>query len=884
MLKLKDLRCEYKENPIGIDVKKPRLSWIIASDRKNVMQTAWHIQVSTDDSNFAAPIWDSGKVCSDNSIHLEYQGPALASSTRYFYRVKVSDNHGDVSEWSEPAFWETGILDCEEWTADFITPDAEADQNESGPCPMLRKDFQLSGEIKSARIHVTSLGLYELRLNGSKVGNDLLTPGWTSYKKRLQYQTYDVTGMLRQGNNAIGALLGDGWYKGNLAWEGNRNIFGNRKALLLQMHVRFADNREMILLSDHTWKTKTGPILASELYHGETYDAGLELPGWDMPGFDDAGWRGVDILHVSKDILVAQENIPVRKMDERKPVQILTTPKGERVLDMGQNMVGWICFKVRGPKDARVVLKHAEVLDQDGNFYNRNLRTAKQTIEYILKGEGVERFEPHFTFQGFRYVLIEEYPGEALLESFTGMVIHSDMDGTGTFECSNELVNKLQHNILWGMKGNFVDIPTDCPQRDERLGWTGDAQVFARTASYNMNTALFFQKWLNDLKADQLDNGGVPHVVPQVLKDTDHSSSGWGDAAVICPWTIYLCFGDKRILSSQYESMKSWVEYIRAHSENGLVWNSGFHFGDWLALDSKEGSYFGATPNDLISTAFYAYSAELLARSAKILQKNDDAKKYSELHSNIVAAFRNEFFTPSGRLAVPTQTAHVLALMFDLVAEKDKKRTVDTLIGYIEDNRSHLTTGFLGTPYLCHVLSKCGRHDIACKLLLQVEYPSWLYPVTQGATTIWEHWDGIKPDGSMWSPDMNSFNHYAYGAIGDWLYRVIAGIDTEESQPGYKHILIDPHPGEGLQYASAGLESMYGRITSEWRIKDGEMYLNITVPHNTTATVTLPGARADKTTENGNSVESCAGPDYTESDKGLTFNLGSGQYSFCYRI
>lgn len=900
MFKIRKLRCEYLENPIGIGEQKPRFSWVLDSDEKNVFQTTYRVQVSKGTDSFSNPFWDSGVVKSDNSVHVEYRGPQLGSRARYYYRVRISDNKNNESPWSKTNFFETGILDTIEWQAAFISCDASESSEFSSSSPLLRKEFDINREFVSARVYVTSLGLYELWLNGQRVGEDLLTPGWTNYNKRLQYQTYDVTAMLKKGANAIGVMLGNGWYKGHLAgWmedtkEGTKERYGKKTALFLQLHITYSDGSQQVILSDKSWKTTAGPILMSELYLGESYDARLESPGWNNPGFDDAAWDPVYELEVDKGILVAQDGVPVRKIEFISPQKMFRTARGETIIDMGQNMVGWVRFTVRGPKGSRVVLKHAEVLDRDGNFYMENLRFAKQTIEYILKGKGEECFEPHFTYQGFRYIKLEEYPGEPRLENFTGIVIHSIMKKTGSFECSNDLVNQLQHNILWSQKGNFVDIPTDCPQRDERLGWTGDAQIFARTACFNMDTALFFKKWLRDLKSDQLENGGVPFVIPSISlimplimndKDICHSSSGWGDAAVIVPWTVYLCYGDLRILEDQYDSMKAWVGYIYSQAENNLIWNTGFHFGDWFALDSKEGSFFGATPKDLIATAFYAYSTGILAKMAEILQKNEDAKQYKGLYENIVEAFQREFFTSSGRLKASTQTAHILVLMFNLVKEEDRRRTIDTLVKYLEENKWHLNTGFLGTPYLCHVLSSNGRTDVAYKLLLQTDYPSWLYQVSKGATTIWEHWDGIKEDGSFWNADVNSFNHYAYGSIGDWLYRVVAGIDTDETKAGYKHIILKPQPCQKLEWATTEFESMYGLIKIKWYHENGMMRMDVTVPHNTTASVVLPYAKMDGLMENEETVKNqTLYSKAMEKDAGVEVELGSGTYSFSYPL
>jgi alpha-L-rhamnosidase len=877
-----DLRCEYKKNPLGIDVMHPRFSWKIHSDKRGCMQSAYRLQVAIDDS-YDDILWDTGKIITDKSIHVEYNGPILQSGKRYFYRIKVWDQKDNNSEWSENGFWEMGLTSPTDWKAKWITPHID-ENKEYDPCSFLRKEFKAKAKIKSARVYMTSLGVYEFYLNGIRVSEDLFTPGWTSYNKRLQYQTYDITELLKLGNNTVGIVLGNGWYKGNLAWQDKKNIYGDKLAALFQMHITYEDASEELVLSDNTWKSFTGPILMSEIYHGEVYDARLERDNWSENGYNDSNCRNVDILNIDSK-LVAQENVPVRKIEEIKPIEIFTTPKGEVVIDMGQNMVGWIRFKVKGDTGSKVILKHAEVLDKEGNFYTDNLRSAKQTIEYILKGKAEEVYEPHFSFQGFRYVKIVEYPGTPLLDNFIGVVIHSDMEPTGSFECSDELVNKLQHNILWGQKGNFLDVPTDCPQRDERLGWTGDAQVFIRTASFNMNTAAFFTKWLRDLKADQLSEGGVPFVVPHVLEENSYSSAAWGDAAVICPWTIYLCFADKRILEEQYTSMTSWVNYIRKQGKNEYLWNTGFHFGDWLGLDAKDGSYVGSTTKDFIATAFYAYSTKLVLKTAKLLNKDKDVKEYEDLYNEILKEFRKEFVTPNGRLAVATQTAHVLALMFDLLEEKDRKRTADTLVEYLKENKYHLTTGFVGTPYLCHVLSENGYTEIAYKLLLQSDYPSWLYQVTKGATTIWEHWDGIKEDGSFWSKDMNSYNHYAYGAIGDWLYRVVSGINIDEEKPGYKHTILKPQLGESFTYAKGELESNYGKIKSEWKKEGNYLNLKLVIAVNTTATLQLDFASIKQISEKGQNIDKVEGVLGTEDTiEGSIIQLGSGEYNFVINL
>jgi alpha-L-rhamnosidase len=575
----------------------------------------------------------------------------------------------------------------------------------------------------------------------------------------------------------------------------------------------------------------------------------------------------------------------VKEIEELKPVKVLKTPAGDTVLDMGQNMVGWMKFRITAPAGTTITLRHAEVLDKKGNFYTANLRTAQERIRYTTKGQGTEVYEPHFTFQGFRYVAVSGWPGEVKTGDFTGVVVHSAMERTGTFESSNPLLNQLEHNIIWGQKGNFVDVPTDCPQRDERLGWTGDAQVFAPTASFNFDTAGFYTKWLRDVSLDQQDDGAVPFVVPNVLsRDTrkgESAAAGWADVAVVMPWTVYQAFGDKRILEEQYASMKSWVEYMRRAAGEKYLWNTGFTFGDWLSFATTSAAYPGATTSsDLIQTAYFARSTELLAKTAEVLGKKEDAAEYAELEEKIKTAFVKEFVTPNGRLSSDTQTAYALALEFDLLPEVTRAEAAARLA---EDVRKfkHLTTGFLGTPVLCKALSDYGYLDEAYMLLNRKEYPSWLYPVTQGATTIWERWDGQKPDGSFQDVGMNSFNHYAYGAIGDWMYRVVAGINLDEQAPGYKHILIEPEPGGELTYAKAAVESMYGRVSSGWKIADGKLKLTVEVPANTTATVRLPQGKLEHVSEGGKPVAGRAEFSNLRQEKdAVVLFVGSGNYVF----
>ncbi len=872
-----ELTCEYHNNPIGIDVLHPRLSWKIISDQKNVMQQAYEIKVKDLSGNV---IWTTSKVVSDQSVNVEYQGPLLKSKQSVYWQVRIWDNKGKVSKWSEPAYWEMGILNTNAWKANWICINEEEKGNIK-PSQYFRSEFNSTKEVLSARVYVTSLGLYQLFINGKKVSRDLFTPGWTSYNKRLQYQVYDVTSLVSH-QNSIGAILGDGWYRGQIGWAKPNNYYGDKLALLLQIEINYKDGTTKTIVSDENWRGRTGPILSSSIYQGETYDARLELGDWTNYSFEDTGWQSVELLDHSKEMLVASQSDPVQGVKEIKPIKLITTPKGETVLDLGQNMTGWIRMKVKGKNGDKVVLSFAEVLDKNGNFYTENLRRAKATDTYILKGDGEETFEPHFTFHGFRFVKLEGYPGIPDLNDFTGVAIYSAMKPTGMFSCSDSLINQLQHNIQWGQCDNFLDVPTDCPQRDERLGWTGDAQVFCPTAAFNYNVAPFFTKWMKDVAADQHANGVIPHVVPDVMLGREGGSTAWADVSVIIPWTIYQVYGDIRILENQYQSMQAWVEYMINSAGEDYLWTENWHFGDWLAFATTNSDYPGATTEkDLIATAYYYHSTNLLSKIAGIIGKKDDAQKYKELCANIKKAFVTEYVTPNGRLVSHTQTAYVLALSFGLLPDTLKDKAAVYLAKDVE-KFGHLTTGFVGTPLLCSTLSSIGREDLAFMLLMRKEYPSWLYPVTQGATTIWERWDGQKTDGSFQDVSMNSLNHYAYGAIGEWLYNYVAGINIDSKNPGYKHIIFSPHTGGGLTHANAEFESLYGTIKSAWKIEGENFIYNVTIPANTTGTIILPQNNPENITVNSKPIQN----DIID-EKGndiSTFELGSGSYQIKYSI
>jgi alpha-L-rhamnosidase len=847
-VKLQNVLIENRTNPVGLDTKQPRFSWQLVSDKKNVMQTAYEVKVTDEKKK---QVWTSGKVNSDQSVFVPYGGPALVSNTKYTVQVKVWDSNNKASNTSE-GWWQTALFDRSDWKAKWImspSPEDSVDQ----PSPIFRKEFTSTKKVASATAFATAQGVYDLVFNKQRM-DVYLAPGWTSYNQRLQYQQYDVTNLMVNGPNVIGIVAANGWYRGNIGFQGQHNYYGKDLAVFFQLIIKYTDGTSEVIVSDESWKTATGSVRRAEIYHGETIDKRKAQEGFDKPGFDDSKWMAVKIKPNNDVNLVATYNEPIKAHETFKPVKIFKTPKGDNVIDFGQNLVGWVRVKATGKSGDKITIYHSEVLDKEGNFYVENLRAAKQMNEYILSGNGEETFMPTFTFQGFRYVLVEGYPGELKAENFTATALYSDMKPTGTFTSSNQLINQLQHNIQWGQRGNFLDVPTDCPQRDERLGWTGDAQAFARTASFNFGVNDFFAKWLKDVALDQV-NGSVPFVVPNVLGPNAAGSAGWADAATIIPWTMYTAYGDKRILEDQHESMKNWVGYMERNSTNYL-WNKGFHFGDWLfyrPFDDNDGRS-AVTDKYLIAQCFFANSVDIVVKSATVLGKQDDVAKYSALLKNVKDAFVKEYVTPNGRLVSGTQTAFVLALNFDMLPEAMRKPTVDRLVNNIKSYDNHLTTGFLGTPYLCHVLSRFGHSDVAYTLLLQETYPSWLYPVKMGATTIWERWDGIRPDSTFQTPGMNSFNHYAYGAIGDWMYRVVAGIDTKPDMPGYKGIVIKPVIDGRLNSASAEYLTYYGKVKSSWKLADGKIQLDVEIPANTKATIHVPG--------------------------GDTVEVGSGTYSF----
>ena len=718
-------------------------------------------------------------------------------------------------------------------------------------------------------------------MNGQKVGDEYFTPYCNAYDQWIQYQTFDITEQLRVGSNVVSVMLGNGWYKGRYGANGGSiNYYGDRFALLCELRITLDNGNELNIVTDPSWKVQPSPVIDSSIFDGETYDTRIEKA---VPS--PSKTFAVKPIEIDMTRLEARRSLPVCMNEAIKPVAVIHTPAGETVLDMGQNMTGWLRFRTSAPAGSRIQLQFGEVL-QGGNFFRDNLRTAKAEYIYIADGKDAV-VEPYFTFFGFRYVKVSGWVGELNLADFTGCVIYSRMDTTGEIETSNEKVNQLFKNALWGQKGNFLDIPTDCPQRDERLGWTGDAQIFSGTACFNMDVAAFFAKYAYDLGKEQSKTGGmVPHIVPMSNLERG-GSTAWGDAATVLPWNVYEFYGDVGILEQQFESMCAWVDYIRQiddASGGKRLWTEGDHFGDWLALDAPDPvSRKGGTPPDFIASAFYCYSAGLVAKAAAVLGKREQANAYERLAAEVKAAIQAEYITATGRLAVPTQTGYVLALYMDLVPDAYRERVKHDLIVKLNMDKNHLRTGFVGTPFLCRVLSNNGANDLAYTLLLNEDYPSWLYAVNLGATTIWERWNSINPDGTISSTGMNSLNHYAYGSIVEWMYRDMCGLNPasgEDGMTGFRHAWIAPKPDQSLQWARARYCSAAGTYESGWRIDESEQItIEIAIPFNASASVVLPDARIGEITINGHPLQ--AGE---QVDAGVELALRAGRHRISYPI
>ena len=1021
------LRAEYRVNPLGIDVERPRFDWLLSSALRAQAQSAYQILVASTPQALAADtgdLWDSGKVVSDATTQIPYQGALLLSRQTAWWKVRAWDKDDIASAWSEAAHWEKGLA-AADWQATWLSaptnrglpgaqwiwfpegepastaPAAEryfrksfsvaagvtiqsatctisADDelelfvngtafgsyahwqdlkvlsiaqaltvgsnviavrtvnDEVGPAGLIARvqislsdgsklDFSTdatwrssstggagwqqitfndagwssakllapyasgpwgspvaasagayfrhefaAGSIKRARIYATALGVYELWLNGTRVGKDYLAPGFTDYRKRVQVQTYDVSALIAPGQNVVGAILADGWFNGKYFVFGRGDYFGTGpNRLLVQLELELADGSRQVVASSASgpsaWKQGLGPITAADILDGETYDAREEQAGWASAGFDDSKWP---LAHAETSLakipLVADVTDQIQKSQELQPLMLKEQSPGLFVYDMGQNMVGWVRLKLQGARGSRIQLRFAEVLDKSGAIYVKNLRSARATDTYLLRGGAEESYEPRFTSHGFRYV---ELSGDVAgltkkpeLATLTGIVVQSALTTTGSFSTSAPLLNQLQKNLVWGQRGNFLSVPTDCPQRDERQGWMGDAQVFVKTSTFNLDVASFFTKWMRDVSDGQTADGAFSEIAPN--PDWNKGTPAWGDAGVIVPWTMYLAYGDRRILEEHYEAMLKWVEYIHQANPN-LLWeqSTGSNYGDWLSIN-------GDTDKAVLATSFFAHSASIVAKTAKLLGKAADAAKYAQLFSDIKSAYAVAYVSNDGKIKSETQTAYALALRFELLPEAQRaaagKHLADDVVA-----RGVLTTGFIGVAHLLPALSLAGRLDLAYQLLENEKYPSWLYSINKGATTIWERWDGIMANGDFQNEGMNSFNHYSFGSVGEWMYSSIAGIELDEAKPAYKHLIIRPQPGGGLSLASAKLDTMFGTVVSNWQIAAGQFTLDLTVPVNTTANVYLPSPA---------NVREGGLPITAEPDG--SYAVGSGVYQF----
>ncbi len=847
-LAVEELRCEYLKNPLGIDVIQPRFNWIVSASSRGQYQTAYRVLVASSQKNLdrdVGDLWDSGKVDSDRTIQIVYRGDELKSRMPCFWKVKVWDRDDQESCWSRPAVWSMGLLNDSDWKAEWIGYDALPDPNEialmpvrnfkNDPkaetkykkylhAPFLRKEFDVQKKIVRATLYVTAQGHVEMHLNGERIGNEYFTPGWTDYNKRIYYRTYDVTSMILKGGNALGAILGDGWFRGNISILG-QNQYGDKLRLLSQLHLEYKNGASEIVSSDQTWKASFGPIILSDMFEGETYDARKEITGWDTYNYQDDQWSAVSTGSDINPVIQAYPGVPVRPTQELPTTKITEPLPNIYVFDLGQNFSGWARLKVTGAAGDTIHMQFAEMLKADGMVYDDNLRSARAVDNYILKGENQEVYEPHFTFHGFRYVQVTGLGYRPSPETITGIVIHSDAELTSSFECSNPMLNQLHSNVVWGQRSNYLEVPTDCPQRDERMGWTGDTQVFIRSGCYHQDVSAFFTKWIVDLMDTQNPAGTFGQQAPVFH---GHGSPAWADAGVICPWTIYQVYGDKRIIEQNYAAMSRFIEFCRSKGLSGR----GGGFGDWLAVGSN-------TPKELISAAYFAYTTKLMADMADALGKKEDAQKYTQLFANICRNFQEQFVNQDGSIEGHSQTAYCLAIYFDLLTPEQRQEAADHLVERIQAKNYHLSVGFVGVPILLPTLTEIGRSDIAYRLIQNTSYPSWGYSIEQGATTIWERWNSYTKQDGFGDVGMNSFNHYAYGACSEWMFRSMLGIETDGA--GFKKITMKPQFGNGITWAKGHYNSIKGKISSDWTLAKEKLNWKVSIPANTTATVYIPG-------------------------------------------
>ncbi len=880
------LICEYRINPLGIDETEPRLSWQLESLGRGHRQSAYQIVVSNHKDFPVAgngTLWDTGKVLSSKTSQIKYDGEPLQSGSHYYWRVRVWDEDGSRSQWSSPAFWSMGLLKASEWRGEWIGRklliSGSKESNTVNPPAYLRREITSKDSVQRAMLYVTAMGLFEIYINGKRIGEDIFTPGWSSYNKRIYYHTYDVTKMLLDGRNAIGAILADGWYAGYVGFipkgrsgRKRRGLYGDVPALLLQVQITYTDGTTEIIASDSKWLTSSGPILKADILMGETYDARMEMPGWNMPGFDDSDWRKISSIRVPHAKLRAYPATPVRATEVIEPVSVIKLDHDTYVFDMGQNFAGRIRLTVSGKAGDKLTIRHGEMLRTDGTLMTENLRSAEATDTYILKGDTEEIWEPRFTYHGFRYVQVAGYPATPTQKSVTGIVLSSALPVTGRFTSSSDVLNRLFRTIMWTQRSNFLEIPTDCPQRDERLGWAGDVQLFSGAAAYNMDIAAFLTKWLDALADDQRSDGAYPDFAPMPFL-LQEPSPGWMDAGIIVPHLLYRIYGDKRIIKRHYPSMKRFLAYLEGQSVDSRLKVHQRAWGDWKEVGQL-------TSRDVIATAFFAYDAKLMSEMAQAIGENSDADYYSSLFEQIKKAFMKAFVSPSGNIESDTQTVYALALYMDLLDEPFIISAGNRLLELLEGNGWHLSTGYVGTRFLLPVLSQIRRPEIALRLLLNQGFPSWGFFLNNGATTLWERWDAYSEKAGMRNLKNTSFNHYVLGSVGEWLFSSLAGIKA--ASPGFTDISIQPTVVPGaIGHVRAEYRSMVGDILSDWTVKGDTLRLQVSIPTNTRATVRFPSSEPDGILESNMPLRDGDGVLSIQIDREeVTLALGSGSYDF----
>ena len=868
-------------NPLGMNLEDTSLSWKLPLLHNGMRQSAYRIQVAKDQC-FKNIVWDSSKIVSDKSVRVENKASSAKSGERLYWRVKVWDELGKESLWSDVAFYEAGLNSNSDWKGVWITTPEKPEglytfkcykvktengqkkgylspEKKLGVSPIyLRKKFENTSTPVSARLYVASKGIFKIMLNGEKVGNDVWGTGWTNYNKRIQTNTYDVTSQVLQGNNIISAIVADGWYAGRIFFRNKSHIQYSKPEILLQLEIKYADGSSKTVITDSSWRVSKGGIKYADIYDGEEFDANLEPKNWQSYSFDDSSWQTPTTKKVEANpLLEPRRNQPIVVKKVLKPISIRKVADGTFIFDFGQNMTAIAQMKFKGKKGQKITLRVAEMLNKDGSLYTGNYRSALTTDYYTFASDGVAEFSPEFTFHGYRYIELSGFDSSVKENDIQiqSNVIYNDMKPTGEFSCNVEMLNKLQSNIVWGQRSNYVSVPTDCPQRDERMGWLGDAQVFIPTASFNYDVNGFFSKWCFDMLDEQNAEGAYPHVAPI---GWGNGSPAWSDAGVICPYIIYLAYGNETILKQNYEGMKKWIVYQKNTSKDLIRPDIGF--GDWLQPSSTRGStseyWKGETPRKLIGTAYFYKTTRIMQRVAKVLGKADDEIYFSNLAEKISKAFTKEFVKNDGTIATNTQTGYLLALDFDVLPENLRKPAFEKFLKKLEADNWYLDTGFVGTPLIAPVLTKFGRHDIAERIVLNEGYPSWIYSIKQGATTMWERWNSYSHDKGFGMATMNSFNHYAYGAIGEWLYRNIGGIWYDEHTPAYKNIIFAPQPTKRITSANVSYNTPYGVAKSQWKVLGDDMIWDIVIPANSTGTIVLPSNDVSSITVDGKAVSS----------------------------